>query len=325
MATSPRSLPAAIAPSTLRRASTARLPWWMPMGSELSFTAHRSWKISSARLRVLQKTSVVLCSSMSFITSRAAWRPECPAQGMRFSGMRMERSGSAPGSPITRSTSSMSASGASQRAVGIRIADRRRQPDPPHLRRQHLQPRHRQRQEVAAFLLGEAVKLVDDDRPQPFEHLRRIGVAQEQAERFGRGQEHLRRLHALPRLAVGGGVAGASLDPDGQPHFLDRTDQVAVNVDRERLERRDVEGVESFDRLLGQLADRRKESGQRLAGAGRRNQQSAAPAPRQLQHLQLMPARLPAFRSEPVLDDSGKRDVVQRSSVPSRRRTSSSA
>ena len=54
----------------------------MPIGSAWSLTAHKSWKISSARLRVLQKTSVVLCCSISSITSRAAWRPEWPAQGM---------------------------------------------------------------------------------------------------------------------------------------------------------------------------------------------------------------------------------------------------
>jgi hypothetical protein len=74
VATSPRSLPAAIAASTLRRASTARLPWWMPIGSAWSLTAHKSWKISSARLRVLQKTSVVLCA-------RSAPSPRAPRGG----------------------------------------------------------------------------------------------------------------------------------------------------------------------------------------------------------------------------------------------------
>ena len=36
----------------------------------LSLPSHKSWKISSARPRVLQKTSVVLCCSISRITSR---------------------------------------------------------------------------------------------------------------------------------------------------------------------------------------------------------------------------------------------------------------
>ncbi len=49
--TSPRSLPAAIADSTLRRASSDSDPWWMPIGRWFSLTDHRSWKINSARLR----------------------------------------------------------------------------------------------------------------------------------------------------------------------------------------------------------------------------------------------------------------------------------
>jgi hypothetical protein len=48
------------------------MPWWMPIGSLIAFTFHRSWKISSARLRVLQKMIVVLCVSISAITCAAA-------------------------------------------------------------------------------------------------------------------------------------------------------------------------------------------------------------------------------------------------------------
>ena len=87
----------------------------MPIGSALSLTAHRSWKISSARLRVLQKTSVVLCRSISSITSRAAWRPEWPAPGDLVLGDQDRQVGlgagiaDRPGRPA-----SMSASGASQ-------------------------------------------------------------------------------------------------------------------------------------------------------------------------------------------------------------------
>jgi hypothetical protein len=65
VATNARTFPAAIAASILARASTARLPWWMPIGSDWSFTDQSFWKISSARPRVLQKTSVVLCCSIS--------------------------------------------------------------------------------------------------------------------------------------------------------------------------------------------------------------------------------------------------------------------
>ena len=121
--------PAAIAASTLRRASCARLPWWIPIGRALSFTAHRSWKISSARLRVLQKTRVVLCRSIRSITSRAAWRPECPPQGMRFSGIRIERSRLGTGIADDQLDLVHVRIRGEPAAIGVRIADRRRQAD----------------------------------------------------------------------------------------------------------------------------------------------------------------------------------------------------
>ena len=72
MATIARSRPPAIAASTLRRASIESDPWWMPIGNVIAFTVHKSWKISSARLRVLQKMIVVRCVSISAITCAAA-------------------------------------------------------------------------------------------------------------------------------------------------------------------------------------------------------------------------------------------------------------
>ena len=61
------------------------------------------------------RTRASSCAARSAASlRRAAWRPEWPPHGILFSGIRIERSGSAPGSPMTRSTSSMSASGASQ-------------------------------------------------------------------------------------------------------------------------------------------------------------------------------------------------------------------
>ena len=59
MHTSARNSPRAIAPSTLRRASLESEPWWMPIGSLSSLASHSSWKMYSARNRVLVKTSVV--------------------------------------------------------------------------------------------------------------------------------------------------------------------------------------------------------------------------------------------------------------------------
>ena len=56
----------------------------------------------------------------------------------------------------------------------------------------------------------------------------------------------MRRALALALLAVRRGVPGARLDTDGECHFLDGNEEVASDVDRQRLERGDVEGVETF-------------------------------------------------------------------------------
>ena len=215
-----RSRPSAIAFSTLRRASSASEPWWIPIGRCCSLTAHRSWKISSARLRVLQKMRVVLCRSISRMTLSAAQRPLWPAQGiLSSSGSMIESRAGAPGSPSTMSTISASPCGASQpwKASGSdTVAER---PTRRSRGDEALQPGQRQREEVAALAGGEGVDLVDDDRAEIFEQQGAVLVAEQQAQRFGRGQKHLRRPHPLPRLAVGGRVAGPGLDPDRQAHL----------------------------------------------------------------------------------------------------------
>ena len=48
---------------------------------------------------------------------------------------------------------------------------------------------------------------------------------------------------ALAQLAVRGGVTGPRLDLDVEPHLGDRPEQVALHVDRQRLQRRDVDRV----------------------------------------------------------------------------------
>ena len=139
-----------------------------------------------------------------------------------------------------------------------------------------------------------------DDRLQPFEQKCAVLVAEQQAERFRRGQQDLRRPHPLPGLAVGGRVAGPGLDPDVEPHLADRVEQIALDVDRQRLERRDVEGVEALAGRFDQLGERGEEPGQGLAGAGRRDQQGVAAGAGGGEHLELVAARRPALRREPV-------------------------
>jgi hypothetical protein len=66
--------------------------------------------------------------------------------------------------------------------------------------------------------------------------------------------------------------------------------------------------------LLVQFDEARQEPGQRLAGAGRRDQQCGAPGPRLRQQVELMRARRPAALREPARKDLrqfGRRRTVE--------------
>ena len=128
-------------------------------------------------------------------------------------------------------------------AIGVGIGDGGGKADAAQVRRDPLEPGQRQRQQVAALVAGEGVDLVEDDGAKPREHREAVGIGQQQRQAFGRGQQHLRRLGPLPRLAVGRGVAGARFDPNVEPHLPDRIEEVALDVDRQRLQRRDIKGV----------------------------------------------------------------------------------
>ena len=67
---------------------------------------------------------------------------------------------------------------------------------------------------------------------------------EQQRELLRRGQQDVGRIAALALALRGRRVAGAGLDPDRQPHLGDRRLEIARDVDRERLQRRDVERVQ---------------------------------------------------------------------------------
>ncbi len=169
------------------------------------------------------------------------------------------------------------------------------------------------------------MQLVEHDALERGEQERRIVGRQQQRQLLGRGQQDVRRIAALPLPPRHRRVAGAGLDLDRQPHLGDRRLQIARDVDRERLERRDVERVQAAAALhaapggddatararppraasRGQLHQGRQKSRQRLAGAGRRDQQRRAVLARLGQQRQLMLARRPAARGEPFWKRSG--------------------
>ena len=88
------------------------------------------------------------------------------------------------------------------------------------------------------------MQLVEHEAAQPAEQKRRVGARQQQRELLGRRQQNVGRIPSLPAALACGRVAGARLDADRQAHLRHRPFQIARDVDRERLQRRNVEGVE---------------------------------------------------------------------------------
>ena len=74
---------------------------------------------------------------------------------------------------------------------------------------------------------------------------RRVVGRQQQRQLLRRGQQDIRRIAPLPLPPRHRRVAGAGLDLDRQAHLGDRRLQIARDIDRERLQRRDVERVQA--------------------------------------------------------------------------------
>ena len=158
---------------------------------------------------------------------------------------------------------------------------------------ERLEPLERQRQVHAALAAGHGVDLIHDHGAGGGEHLPARLRAHEDVERLGRRHHDVRRALAhrgalvLRRIAgahegadaVLGQAARAQLGVDAGERRL----EVAVDVVRERLERRDVHHVGLVGERAGgesgahQLVDDGQEGRQRLARAGGRGDQDVAP------------------------------------------------
>ena len=168
------------------------------------------------------------------------------------------------------------------------------------------------------------MQLVEDDALERAEQERRVVGGEQQRKLLGRGEQDVGRIAPLTLPLRDRRVAGARLEPDRQSHLGDRALEVARDVDRERLEWRDVEGVQAAraadataggDEFLAywrrrgaaaQLHQRRQKPRQRLAGAGRRDQQRGTARARKPQQFELMRARRPAARGKPAREDLGQ-------------------
>ncbi len=89
------------------------------------------------------------------------------------------------------------------------------------------------------------MQFVENDALERAEQIRRIGGSEQQRQLFRRRQQNIGRIAALALALRGRRIAGAGLDADRQAHFRDRRFQVARDVDRERLQRRNVERVQA--------------------------------------------------------------------------------
>ena len=188
----------------------------------------------------------------------------------------------------------------------------RRQPGDDEARHQRAQARNPQRQQVAALGGGERMQFVEDHRLEASEKPGGLLAREQQGELLGCRQQNLGRVDALPLAATNGRVAGSRFDAHGQSHLGDGCEQVACDVDRQRLERRDIEHRQpraatfGARRLGGERDQAGEETGERLAGARGGDQQGgAARAP--LGHEgELMRTGLPAARAKPSVEGLGQ-------------------
>ena len=120
---------------------------------------------------------------------------------------------------------------------------------------------------------GQRVDLVHHHRAEPGEERGASGWDSSSSRLSGVVSSMFGGFSLLPGAAVRRGVAGAGLDPDRQAHLIHRGHQVAGDIDRQRLQRRDYSVCSPGRGAAGQLDQARQEAGQGLAAAGRRDQQ----------------------------------------------------
>ena len=168
------------------------------------------------------------------------------------------------------------------------------QPDPlGGLVEQRVEPLEGDREVGAALGAGDGVHLVDDHRLDAAQAL--AGLAGEhQEQRLRRRDQDVGRLGDEPAPVGGRGVARADADRHlgdllaepvaGVADAGQRAAQVALDVDRERLERADVEHPGALRPVGRSLAGQQpveapQERAQRLAGPGRRDHQRVLAGP----------------------------------------------
>jgi hypothetical protein len=162
-----------------------------------------------------------------------------------------------------------------KRLDGASVGDGGGKPHPTQARGHAGQTFGAERELVAALGARKRMGFVQNQGAESTEHPCRLGHREQEGEALRRGEHNMRRVLALPDASVRRRVAGARLDHDGQVHLPHRVREVAGNIGGQRLERADVERVQSGSRICSKLHQRRQETGQRLATAGGCDQEHA--------------------------------------------------
>ncbi len=155
---------------------------------------------------------------------------------------------------------------------------------------------------IAAFRVCQRVQFVEHDAGQRGEEFRRVGAGEQQRQLFRRRHQDRGWRVALAQAAVLRRVAGAGFDGDAEAHFGEQDFEVALDVDGERLQRRDVERVQRGLRwrIFCEIDKARQKSPPASCGAGGRDQQRGFVGAGEIEQRQLMRARAPAARFKPA-------------------------
>ena len=166
---------------------------------------HNSWKANSACMRVLTNTSVVLWARIAAYTSCMACTVVWPAIGRAaaVSSIADMRPGAAFGDDEVGSAGACVEIAAER----FRLAHRGREADRREPRRQPIEPRQIERQEIAALRCDHRMQLVDDDSLQAAEQGGGFAVRQQQRQLFRRRQQNVGRPLDLALTAVRSGVS----------------------------------------------------------------------------------------------------------------------
>ena len=101
------------------------------------------------------------------------------------------------------------------------------------------------------------MELVEDNGFEPAKELSRFAMGEQKGQLFGRCEQDMRRTLRLPCALMGGRVACAGFNREGQAHLGNGGFKIARNINGQRFKRGDVERVETafFQRPRGERGE----------------------------------------------------------------------